>query len=454
MKRILAVILTIVMLLGVVMINTSADTTDIPGTVTLVTNEGSPLDVEGKVAQDGRTFIFTVRFDNFILIRGIDITIDAGEGDITNVETFNLPSAVEGLDEFDENYIYTRGKSAIRFVDLNITSKSRIVLTVDSPSATQTVTVTGKYADTGETLVPITTNPQDYEVMEYIEEKSLNVGTLEQNDTDLVHSGYFVPYGGVYTELENETTFTPKEADGSFQNIKSGSKYIAFKLPKANVRDKNNDIISQLTAFGVSQKFETSPEHTLDTSNKALKFGSYTTYDDFNSSKPYDEGKSETANDHGTMVFDGDWLSLKYYYIKQGNTVQQMVRAIFEQMTKLEQSGQLGSNIVDNPETRYHVTYTVPKWDDPTGEEKVSINVYKFPRVKYIWRDGTDWTDDAENAGKMEYAIRLHNIEPSTYTSVAYCLEDGKLPEQVQISHNVKSITVNSDWSFGEVVFE
>ena len=422
MKRILAVILTIVMLLGVVVINTSADTTDLPPTVTLVTTEGSPLDVEGKVAQDGSTFIFTVRFDYFILIRGIDITIDAGDGEITNVETFNLPSACLGIEEFDENYIYSRGKSAIRFVDLNITSKSRIVLTVKSPSENQTVTVTGKYADTGETLVPITTNPQDYEIMEYIAPQDVTGNELTQAD---VLDGYFIPYGGVYTEIEDEATFTAKEADGSFKNIKSGSKCLAFRLPKENIRDKNNDVISQLVSFGAASQIE----------GDAWKFGSYTTYDDFT--------KADGAkNKHGTMVFEGDWLSLKYYYVHQGNTVQQFVKAIYEQMTKLEMNDNLDINEVDNPETQYHVSYTVPKWDEPS--ETTTIHVYKFPRHKYIWRDDTD------GEGAMEYAIRLHNMAKGTYTSVAYCLEDGKLPEEVQISHHVKSITVNEDWSLGE----
>jgi hypothetical protein len=103
MKKILAVILTIVMLLGIAVFNSSADVTDRYPTVTLVTNSGSPLDIEGDVAQDGHEYIFTVRFDTFILIRGIDITIDADEAMITDVETFNLPTAVEGRNEFDEN---------------------------------------------------------------------------------------------------------------------------------------------------------------------------------------------------------------------------------------------------------------------------------------------------------------------------------------------------------------
>ncbi len=466
MKKILAVILTIVMLLGIAVFNSSADTTDVPASVTLVTNSGSPLDVEGKVAQDGSKYIFTVRFDRFILIRGIDITIDAGEAIITDVETFNLPTAVDGRDEFDENWRYVRGKSSIRFVDLNITSKSRIVLSVQDPSiapisddgeavsltdgkfGTQKITVTGKYADTGETLVPITTKPQDYEIMEYVEAINASTGTIEQpTEKDKNGVGYFIPFGGIYKENGNDITYTKKETNGQFLDVPAGSKLLKFPLPRYE-EGKDGTVINQLTTFGISEPKEVGEDPWENDADGIgiIKIGSYTTYDDFNTSKYEITDKNgsttkvETRNLHGTLVFDGDWLSLKHYYIKQGNTVQQFVRAIFKQMTELEQSQNVDTNIVDNPNTKFHVTYEVPKWDSDDPNEKVHVRVYKFPRVKYMWRDDTD------GKGNMEYAVRLHNAESNqTYTGVGYCLEynenyDGGYDlDQVQISYNVKS---------------
>lgn len=467
MKKILAVILTIVMLLGIAVFNSSADTTDVPASVTLVTNSGSPLDVEGKVAQDGSKYIFTVRFDRFILIRGIDITIDAGEAIITDVETFNLPTAVDGRDEFDENWRYVRGKSSIRFVDLNITSKSRIVLSVQDPSiapisddgeavsladgkfGTQKITVTGKYADTGETLVPITTKPQYYEVMKSVDEETTkNNGDVAQpTEKDENGVGYFIPFGGIYKENGNDITYTQKETDGSFKNVPAGSIVQKFRLPRYE-EGKDGTVINQLTTFGISELMEFGEDPWATEQDKpnvgVIKMGSYTTYDDFNTAgygNDTNDNIIETQNRHGTLVFDGDWLSLKHYYIKQGNTVQQFVRAIFKQMTQLENNTdetKVGTNIVDNHDTKFHVTYAVPKWDEP--EKTVHVRVYKFPRVKYMWRDAKDSTD---GKGEMEYAIRLHNAEEKqTYTGVGYCLEykNGKYDlDQVQISYNVKS---------------
>ncbi len=428
MKRILAVILTIVMLLGVVMMNTNAAThttnTALP-TATLVTNEGSPLDIDGTVTQDGSDFIFTLRFDNFITIQGIDVeimvntasaaadTVSSTEQNvITSVKTFNLPSACLGEKEFDENYVFLGGhQEGIRFVDINITSKSRIVLGVHSPSSTASVTVKGTYADTGETLFKIETKPKDYEIFKPVEPTPVNGSTSPSAKT-----GYFIPYGGVYTTLENEATFATKNADGTFSDIKSDSKYIQFKLPK-EIRDDNQELVNQLTAFGAATQIE----------GDAWKFGSYSTYDDITAEK------TETDMQHGTMVFEGDWLALKKYYIHQGNTVQQFVKAIYEDMTKLEQNKQLDINEVDNPNNNgHHVTYNFTDIDDGSAKQ---VNVYKYPRKHYIWRD---------NKGQLEYAIRLHGVRNGqTYTSVAYCLDTNEKDFKLaQISYNVKSITV------------
>jgi hypothetical protein len=427
----------------------------------LVTNSGSPLDIDCNVAQDGHKYIFTVRFDNFILIRGIDITINAGEAKITKVETFNLPTAVEGTTEFDENwrYLNTETQSVIRFVDLNITSKSRIVLSVEAPVKNnaefgkQTIQVTGKYADTGETLVSITTKPQDYEIMTKPEETVVAEDvTIRQPDlpADEKEQGYFIPYGGVYKVEGDGFSFIKKDANGNFNNVTAGYTYHEFPLPRYD-KGMDGKVINQLTTYGISEPMDVGKDPWATEQDKpnvgVIKMGSYTTYDDFNTNKYEitDENgsttKVETRNLHGTLVFDGDWLSLKHYYIKQGNTVQQFVRAIFKQMTQLENNTdetKVGTNIVDNHDTKFHVTYAVQKWDNP--DEIVHVRVYKFPRVKYMWRDGED------GKGKMEYAIRLHNAEKEqTYTAVGYCLEydanaDDKYDlDKVQISYNVKS---------------
>ena len=439
MKKILAIILTVAMLLGVVVFNSSADTTEddtrLP-IATLVTNDGSPLDKDGLVTQNGSKFIFTLRFDYFIPIRGIDVTIEAGDALITDVKTYNLPSAVLGDKEFDENYVYKRDNHALRFVDINITGKSRIVCNIDSPSATTTVTATGKYADTGETLFKITTAPQNYEMLEPNDTKEATSDTINQSNAK---DGYFIPYGAVYKNGE----FAPKNTDGSFSNV-NGYNYIQFKLPK-EVKNKHNHTINQLTPFGAATEIDPKPETDnkfLTNSAGSWRFGSYSEYDDLTETE---DSTETTKMQHGTMMFVGDWLSLKEYYVKQGNTVQQFVKAIYEEMTRLEKSEQLGINYVDTF-TYHHVSYKVP--DRNTGED-TWIDVYKYPRKHYIWRDfGAKYDGDKiTEYGKLEYAIRLHNMQPNrTYTAVAYCLEKGKTQEYAEISHNVKSIHLDDNY--------
>ena len=71
MKKILAIILSVVMLFGVLTINTFAADSD--PKVTLITNEGSPVD------KNTDTYL-TVRLDNFSSIKGMDITITSDSG--------------------------------------------------------------------------------------------------------------------------------------------------------------------------------------------------------------------------------------------------------------------------------------------------------------------------------------------------------------------------------------
>jgi hypothetical protein len=119
----------------------------------------------------------------------------------------------------------------------------------------------------------------------------------------------------------------------------------------------------------------------------------------------------------------------------------------------LEKDGDLEINYADTFTTN-HVSYQVP--DRFTGE-KIWVDVYKYPRKHYIWRDfGATYEDGKlESYGKLEYAIRLHNMQPNrTYTAVAYCLgedAEGNLlsTDKVQISHNVKSIHLNSTYQLG-----
>jgi hypothetical protein len=294
-------------------------------------------------------------------------------------------------------------------------------------------------------------------MLEENEEKPVSDTSIAQSNAT---PGYFIPYGAVY---DNNGKFADKGTDGTFTDVNSNYKYRQFKLPR-EVKD-----IDKLTPFGAATQLDAytptnTPSHENfegSTGKGSWRFGSYSEYDDFSDSENPEISTDQTNMHHGTMMFVGDWLSLKEYYVKQGNTVQQFVKAIYKEMTELEstidpetQKPVLGTNVVDEF-TTYHVSYQVP--DRFTGE-KIWVDVYKYPRKHYIWRDfGATYDNDGNLTayGKLEYAIRLHNMQPNrTYTAVAYCLgedaEENLLPtDKVQISHNVKSIHLNSAYQLG-----
>ncbi len=401
MKKVLAIILSIAMLFGVLAINTVAETTANP-TVTLVTNEGSP------VAKGTPTY-FTIRFDDFASIKGMDVTITADQYiTLESVETDGgFPDA-----EPNKNYkIENDGEThTIRFVDLTNGANNgklifkAVVPTNAEPTADPTITVTGQYAENGKTLFEFVAPAKGDDTGNFVLEKKIESATVTVPDNadkvevegetlyklpveELVNTAKkFVPYGSVYKKEGDKFVFAEKDENGNFI---ADSDYTvdSFDIPANGI-----------TTFGVS-------ENTEDTS--VIRFGSY-------SDKRIEKNKN--AASHGTMVFEGDWVALKNYYIKRGYTVQQLLDMIYKNYdaTIAQKGGKF-------------VYYKVP-----TEEEgkTTKVNVYKFDQTKYMWKD----------ANVSEYAIRLTNAKDNiTYTAVAYSKDSaGNL---VQISENVKSET-------------
>ncbi len=374
MKKILAIILSVAMLCGVLALNTfAADTTP---KVTLITNEGSPVDINTDT-------YFTVRLDNFTSIKGMDITITAGSDLIfKSVQATGLKNELVK----DTNYTITDNK--IRIVDLTVkdsasVDSAKIIVmaraTTDE-NATQNITVEGKYADSGKTLFNISTEPGVFEVSKTVNPTPVSNATLTAKDN------YFIPYGSVYKETNTGFAFVAKETNGGFNVPEGDYKYKEYKIPENGI-----------TTFGVSYR----------QNEKHLRFGSYS-------------NKNATDVEHGTMVFEGDWLALKEHYIKKGYTVQQILKAIYDNYDKNNPNGEFN-----------YVFYTVK---DKNGEDK-KVNVYKFKQKNYMWK-GQD-----ANESVLEYAIRLTGyLSETNYTAVSYSING----EEVTLSDNVKSTTTDA----------
>ncbi|MBE6787816.1 MAG: hypothetical protein E7537_05655 [Ruminococcaceae bacterium] len=381
MKKVLAIILSIAMLFGVLTINTFADATP---TVTLVTNAGSPI------AEGTHTHI-TVKFENFSTIKGMDVTISAEHTTLGEVYATGFKELVN-----NENFVEVNDDNedihTIRVVDLTGGANTgKIVFDVTAPAEDALVTVEGKYADSGKTLFNITTDPNTLEVKKEIVSVPVEIpqGTTptEEEPYELPQpeeaTQKFIPYGSVYKEVNGEIVYAEKNDDGSFNITDTDFKVDSFDVPANGI-----------TTFGVS-------ENTTDSS--VLRFGSYSKI-------------NKSAKFNGTMVFEGDWVALKNYYIKNGYSVQQLLDLIYKHFDAT----------LDGKEGKTYVYYDVP-----TDEGTERINVYKFKQNKHMWKDDAN--------GILEYALRLSNAKNNTtYTAVAYSETEAG---DITISADVKSET-------------
>jgi len=377
MKKTLAIVLTLVMIFGIVAFNTSAEETAKP-TVTIVTNKGS------AVAEGTETY-FTVRFDNFSEIKGIDVEITAGAPIILG----EVASSGFKGDETTANGVnYTETNNKIRFVDLLTQKNARITFAAKIAKGATTETdpvieITGEYALDGKTFfkekLPASgTFEIKREVAEEDKPKADNV-TADAPIAITPSAGTFIPQGAVYVKDGNTYTFAKKESDGTFTAPTEGAyTYQSYTIPTNGI-----------TTFGASDD-TTYPDR--------LRFGNYTKI-------------NSNSIENGTLVFVGEWLTLKNYYIKKGYTVEQFENAIYKDVT-----AKLAAN-----KNATHVFYDI-------GDKRTEV--YRFVQKNYMWK--------SKDNSVLEYTIRLQGIQPDkTYAAVAYSIANDKT---VTISQDVKSV--------------
>ena len=170
--------------------------------------------------------------------------------------------------------------------------------------------------------------------------------------------GYFIPYGSV----TSEEGFVTKNEDGTFSN---GAVVSAFKLPEASIG---------VTTFGSSVKEEDALAAT------GVQFGSYAV---------------DTADKtYGTLVVMGDFNHFKSVYSSMDDV------AIYNRLASL-----YNNNTPDDGTLK--IAYRV-------GEVKYTITIALVAQTKYMWK-GT-----VNGVAHLQYAVRVTNPMPRTYTSIAY----------------------------------
>ncbi len=381
MKKILAIILSIAMLFGVLAINTSAE--ELP-TVTLVTNEGSPV-------KAGDTTYFTVKFENYDSIKAFDVTITVPKA-ITIGEITATGLEANGAHK-DTNY--TIKDNVVRFVDLTTTNnqpKITFAATVaDGTTESPVITVSGEYATSGTSKADFVDGAEGtFEIKKDVVSETVEIPenetsvTIEQPKAEAGQEKptKFIPYGSVYKKVDGKYVFAAKDKEtGSFAVTEEGYEVKSFDIPENGI-----------TTYGIS-------ENTADSS--VIRFGNYT--NTYNSNAEY-----------GTLVFEGNWVALKNYYIQKGYTVAQLVKAICEKY----------DDTLAKVQGAEYIYYKVP-----TDEGTATVNVYRFKQKNHMWMssDGT----------VLEYALRVSGLtESETYTGVAY----SKLDSKITVSEKVQSV--------------
>lgn len=335
MKKLLAVLLAVVMLFSVATICSSAEETP---KVTIVTNEGSSIVV-------GDETYFTVRFDGFTTIKGMDVDVS-----VTNASKLALHKATgftfaeEDKLEAGENY-KTDGTTSLKLVDLTGQKNGTLIFKVTPNAVGAKVTVDGEYAKSGTDLADV---EGDEAILDVVATTTPEETTTEEATTELAqpNNDTFIPYGSV---LDADGKFVAKDpATGAFA-LDASKKYTysTFTKPSAD---------AGLITYGVSNE-KNAPNN--------LRFGTYSV-------------QADTYN-HGTLIFEGNWEALRNHYIQKGYTIQEFVKAIYTHaLTKIE-----GYD---------YVSYTV-------GSEK--INVYIVPQTKVMWQ--------SKDGKTLEYAVRVNN---------------------------------------------
>ena len=315
MKKLLAVLLAVVMLFSVATICSSAEETP---KVTIVTNQGSSILV-------GDETYFTVSFDDFTTIKGMDVDVT-----VTNATGLKLEKSTGFTFDLVENGNYKSGDTALKLVDLTGEKDGKLIFKVKPTAVGAKIEVEGEYAKSGTELVDVEGATATLDVVADFkpEETTTNDAATElaQPNDDT-----FIPYCSV---LDADGKFVAKDpATGAFA-LDASKKYTysTFTKPSAD---------AGLITYGVSNE-KNAPNN--------LRFGTYSV-------------QADTYN-HGTLIFEGKWEALRDHYIQKGYTIQEFVKAIYKNaLTKIE-----GYD---------YVSYKV-------GSEK--INVYIVPQTKVMWQ--------------------------------------------------------------------
>ncbi len=375
MKKLLAIILSIAMLFSVLAINTfAADEVETEtATVEIITNTGSAVKEDTEI-------YFAVKFNNFSEIKGMDVVITGTNIDFEHDNhdvLYNGETLKKGTDYKAEN-------NTIHVVCLTNGATGILAIKAIAGADNASLSLSGTYAKNGEELFENVDSTKA--VGTIVVAQKVDYTTITETQTITAPSGKFIPNGAV---LDKNGKFIYKNAQGVFA-VEKDAQYASYDIPQNGI-----------TTFGASDSLE----------DPAIKFGSYS------------ELNTATAK-HGTMVFEGEYVYFKNYYIKKGWTVEKFVKAFYDAYDNAK---------TDNADYIYFII------TDKNGIEH-QLNVYKFDQKNHMFKNGK----------VLEYTIRLSAPKDQklsgTYAAVAYSIDEARGDEnKIILSQEVKSVTKSAE---------
>ena len=344
-------------------------------TITL-DNSTMPATLQKSGETQTATATLTLKASDFSNVKGAKITIELPDG-------MELKSAkILTADwELNENYAVNTTDRTVTLVDVfNFDANDAVKnLSLDLKLevagidlAKKEISITGDFADEAADKVK-TGNSTATLVFSKELNTYANKDAAKNEINNLDKRQYFIPYGGVYSETNNDFKYATKNANGGFNldTIGEDVKVLTCELPTG---DKT------FTTFSSGNKPKNPDSDIVYEKENGIQFGTYVT-------EQYVEGK------YGTLLIKGDYNAFRNYYNK---TDAALLKAIV---------------------TRYNSTALNGKSLTLKGGTN-SITVKMVPQTKFMWKG-----DSA-----FQYAVRLYGLEEtdkSSYTAVAYSVNNG-----------------------------
>ncbi len=364
MKKALAVLLCLAMLFTALTVNVFAETTT------------PAVDVITNTAELDGTATFAVKLSGFTTenpLAGVDLTVtvpSATKMELVTVKNFDK-------DTFVENEDYTVSNTELHIVGLTSDKAKNTIVTVKATlsdaSVESAVSVTASLAKNGTSLhqnATINANPiVGYTAKPAAEPETAGSDAVAQ-PTD---QNKFIPYGAVYVSDGNGGyTYRKKLPTGVFESS-NGDSYKEFTKPAGK--------FGTFDATGAKVKIN-------ETEYDAIQFGNYA------------ENYDPQNYDYGTMVISGDWNAFKNWWLgNYGISANELTELIYNAYNKAMENNKYNYILFENG--------------------GVTIGVKTYAQTKYMWKNS--------DGNVLEYAIRIYDLENTTYNAVAYKVktEDG-----------------------------